>query len=604
MNRVKLLIGIIFFYSLNIVAQVILCGNATTISITEEAKSRVLASLNDLENSDVLSSLFAVRDYKIVEASDILVNRIWNDNIERQPIYLLALDAIEHPNTIDFTNRFIAKIDSMIFIGEEYEVYYLARDRAVEVLFNHSDYSKANYVFETINKMRPRTDYISLKLLKEIAINVSELREQAKVELISISENSSFGDYRLRAIYYIENAFGAEAIPTIKKVFYDDEEPINRMSAIKLLLKYKTSYVNSIIRERIIDEPEEIYRINFAQLLLKEFGSASDYKFIIEAQNANNIPSIDFYVRIILKLTKPDSTTTIETMLDTLGSYTTQSYNYDWLKDESFKNELLNKIVEAKNKLNIGDSLNCKIEIEAFKSSVAQVFADSVGSYPKYISDAGYKFMYYQAEYILERLPETTEPPTEFNPIAFVDTLLSYNTQCLSNGWLSAAWVHTVLKSSLDNAKTMLELNQPQSAIQIMEQFNSILDSYKASNFVTTEGYNLLKLNSDFLIAKLDSLINAPQNVEAFALLDIVLEANETCHTEGWYSATWVYTNFSAMLNNATITLEQNNPIGCKGVMEGFVSTLDAYKTSGFVTEEGYAHLKPKCLELITELSN
>lgn len=150
----------------------------------------------------------------------------------------------------------------------------------------------------------------------------------------------------------------------------------------------------------------------------------------------------------------------------------------------------------------------------------------------------------------------------------------------------------------------MIQQNLLASGKQIMIGFNTTLGSYKTSNFVTTEGYNLLKPNSDYLITKLDSLINAPQNVEAIALLDIVFLAHESCNTEGWYSANWVYTNFTAMLNNARITLEQNNPIGCKGVMEGFVSTLDAYKTSGFVTDEGHSHLKPKCLALITELSN
>ena len=284
--------------------------------------------------------------------------------------------------------------------------------------------------------------------------------------------------------------------------------------------------------------------------------------------------------------------------IDTLNFYTESSNTLGWIQDEQTRDKYKNYLNNAKNYLTQNNN-------SAAKSELQKVLADCNTDSSTILTSEAYALLYFNTEYLIEQIPDSApEVPIEFDPIAFVDTLLNYNTQCLNNGWLSATWVHTVLKSSLDNARLMLTLNQPQSSLQIMEQFNTLLDSYKTSNFVTTEGYNLLKPNSDFLIAKLDSILNAPQNVEAFVLLDTVLAANETCNTEGWYSATWVYTNLTAILNNAKITLEQNNPIGCKGVMDGFLAILEAYKTSGFVTDEGYNLLKPKCLELITELSN
>ncbi len=284
--------------------------------------------------------------------------------------------------------------------------------------------------------------------------------------------------------------------------------------------------------------------------------------------------------------------------LDTLNTYTDSSHALDWIETEETKNKYNTYFNNAKTFLEQTDSASARAELEL-------VLNDCNADSSTVLSSEAYALLYFNTEYLIEQLPDSApEVPTKFDPIAFVDTLLSYNTQCLDNGWLSAAWVHTVLKSSLDNAKLMLQQNQLESSKQIMIGFNVILDSYKTSNFVTTEGYNLLKPNSDFLISKLDSIINAPQNVEASALLDLVFAANETCNTAGWYSATWVYTNFTAMLNNAQITLEQNNPLGCKTIIEGFVIILDSYKTSGFVSEEGYNHVKPKCLDLIEELSN
>ncbi|GEM_PF-4874294 len=109
----------------------------------------------------------------------------------------------------------------------------------------------------------------------------------------------------------------------------------------------------------------------------------------------------------------PDSTFPNLEMLDTLTSYTNQCYGYEWLKDEAYKNELLNKITNAKDNLTAGDSIGCRTEVEAFQNSINQVYQDSAGSYQKYVSEEGYKFLYYYAGYILDRLPEETFPPND-----------------------------------------------------------------------------------------------------------------------------------------------------------------------------------------------
>jgi len=135
------------------------------------------------------------------------------------------------------------------------------------------------------------------------------------------------------------------------------------------------------------------------------------------------------------KPAKPDSVLELQTMLDTLTSYTNQCYGYEWLKDEAYKTELLNKITNAKTKLNTGDSLGCRTEVASFQNSVNQVYQDSVGSYPKYVSEEGYKFLYYYAQYILDKLPE----PVEGLPVKLEDSqgnlLQGGSLQYYDGGW-------------------------------------------------------------------------------------------------------------------------------------------------------------------------
>jgi hypothetical protein len=144
------------------------------------------------------------------------------------------------------------------------------------------------------------------------------------------------------------------------------------------------------------------------------------------------------YLNALIPL-KPDSIITTFVMLDTLNSYTNQSYNYEWLKDETYKTELLSKITNAKNYLNSGDSTNCAIEIKTFQNSIDEVYSDSSGSYPKYINNEGYRFLYYYSRYILDRLPAPLTPKLNIKLIDSQNNLLlGGSLKYYEGGWKDA----------------------------------------------------------------------------------------------------------------------------------------------------------------------
>jgi hypothetical protein len=107
----------------------------------------------------------------------------------------------------------------------------------------------------------------------------------------------------------------------------------------------------------------------------------------------------------------PDSAKPTLDLLDNLYNYVDSVYNYTWLGDQQFKNELQSIIQSAQSNLQTGDSLACRADVKAFQDSVDYVYADSLNADPHFVTLEGWKFLYWNAQYILDRLPEI--PSTE-----------------------------------------------------------------------------------------------------------------------------------------------------------------------------------------------
>ena len=106
---------------------------------------------------------------------------------------------------------------------------------------------------------------------------------------------------------------------------------------------------------------------------------------------------------------EPDSGVSSSEMLEHLDSLVESSYGYDWLRDGAYKDELKGMLGNAESYLSSSDFQSAANEVKQFQMSVEEVHADSAGSYPRYVSDVGYKFLYYYPQHILDRLPEVTK---------------------------------------------------------------------------------------------------------------------------------------------------------------------------------------------------
>jgi hypothetical protein len=98
--------------------------------------------------------------------------------------------------------------------------------------------------------------------------------------------------------------------------------------------------------------------------------------------------------------------------LDSLVAFIPQVSGLGWLSDENFVNELDNGLENARKHLARGDSVNAYKEVEKFQQKIQKEYDKTQENQKKnkpkdkrFVTTEGYKFLYYSAQYILDRLP-------------------------------------------------------------------------------------------------------------------------------------------------------------------------------------------------------
>lgn len=365
--------------------------------LTQEEKQRVIDALNSPNSLSRLGALHSIEQYKVAEAEDSLKAKIWKDDLDMQADYLHALQSINPSVAYQFALMFMDTLD--IKYGTDLRME--SRVRAIEVLFKNGDYSKTEFVFQLLDRDKPRINTTALRLLKEIILHVPQYAERAKSELITITQISTYSDDRIDALWDLEKIYGEEIFDLMVKTFTEDEHPTNRIIALEhMLVKYKNPELNVVLRNRLVEEPESSLRHDIATQLLTLFGTPSDYQFVrnyISQEPDQTIKNLLTYDVEDFISPEPDSTLTASEMIDTLISYNTQCYNHNWITNKGIYNSLSQKLENAKKNLEKRNDKAAKNVLEAFRNEVE-------AQKEKHITIDGYKFLYYYSGYIIERL--------------------------------------------------------------------------------------------------------------------------------------------------------------------------------------------------------
>ncbi|MDP2363053.1 MAG: hypothetical protein Q8M94_04705, partial [Ignavibacteria bacterium] len=285
------------------------------------------------------------------------------------------------------------------------------------ILFELNDFSTINFVFDLINRdsIQEVSDIVVDPLVKIMQYVPSQL-ENAKNILIYLVYYSNDSFTRSNALIALEKSIGIDALPIIIQSFQSDSSDVNRYYILnEYLSKYsKDIDLVGILRERLYTEPAGSLRLRIAKILLYGPGGISNYNFVKNYINNESDEmirnAITFEVEEnIPRLFYEDSTLAV--IIDSLISVTGQVHNLNWLGGLTFSIELKNILTTAKTNLQAGDSLACRVQVKTFQNLVDNVYKDSLNTDPRFVTIEGWKFLYWNAQYILDRLPSSPVIP-------------------------------------------------------------------------------------------------------------------------------------------------------------------------------------------------
>ena len=104
---------------------------------------------------------------------------------------------------------------------------------------------------------------------------------------------------------------------------------------------------------------------------------------------------------------RPGEDFSVLAMIDSLSALTDTMSTYGWVGNQNFAAELKDNLQAAKTDLTAGDTSSCSGKVRAFQSKVDEEYRDSLDGDTRSVSREGWKFLFYNAQYVVDRLSET-----------------------------------------------------------------------------------------------------------------------------------------------------------------------------------------------------
>ncbi|MBI3195610.1 MAG: hypothetical protein HYZ34_14255 [Ignavibacteriae bacterium] len=397
-----LILSILFYFSFL---------SAISQTLSQEERQKVIDSLSSFDIGTRLSAIQKIEEYNILEALPVIEQKIW---LQDEPTLKIEfLTVMQQFGSLNVQETAHLIIDSAGYYSQNQLRFDSLRlqVRVTVLLFNIGDYSTTSYVFKILHRDSTYIDFYALLLLKEIVLNIPEYAESAKTELLRISKEAHSSLLRSMARNFLFELFGQnqDVINYMVYIATNDSNSTSRITAIHNLFKINYPQLHDLLVERLYNEPEAIWRSQIAESLLIHYGTLADYDFVL---NYLSHETENLAVKIInrsligFRPPQPDSGTTIAAMIDSLVSLKHQVAAYGWLGSQNFIDELDNDLDSAKIYIQQGDSLSCRRLIKIFQQKVDEEYNDSLDGDTREVKMGGWQFLYWNAEYILNRLPD------------------------------------------------------------------------------------------------------------------------------------------------------------------------------------------------------
>ena len=368
-------------------------------------------SLLDKLDSDNFEERFEaleiIKNQQLIEYIPELESRVFSqETYLLQYSFIEALDALEAPNTYDLILTYYNNINTFEPLPpyNSLESKLESKVRAMWLLFKFGDYSKSEDVFDYLNNEPNSKRYmIVINDLKFIYENVPAYQSQALDWILNILNNilNEF-TFRNTALVILNQINYSETDALCVSILNDsNENPDLKYSALKILYDRNYPELRTILRNKVLNDPDNFIRFKAGSGLLQVYGVPSDLKLIIDYYPTE--PDGDtkgLFQIVVADFVPPKPELNWSELITKLITYTNEMYSYQWIANTQSRDYYITKL----------NLLNSQITSGRYKDACNTLNKDLLVTIDKdlttnKITPEGYKFLHYYCVYIKEEFP-------------------------------------------------------------------------------------------------------------------------------------------------------------------------------------------------------
>lgn len=317
--------------------------------------------------------------------------------------YLKALQTLNSPNLVSFTNQFISLSDEFKNMRPTEDPLEM-KVKATLILFNAGDYTTVDYVFELANRDRPNMNAIVLTAIGRILFEVPSYSEEAKTELLYVLNNSTDETSKSLAMMYLSKYSEEEFLTNYLDKFRNDPDETVRDQALIYLFNLEYKGLHSLLLQRLSEDPSEVMRAQITDSILVVYGEPIDLKSVIDYQSIEPDEDIKIWMQFAINDFIPPKLDTLSyyDLCTKLISYTDEMFQYGWIQNEETKDYYIQKLNAVNEAIE-----NKKATAEACSIINEQILPQvELDLEAKLITEEGYKFLHHYTIYIKEEIEE------------------------------------------------------------------------------------------------------------------------------------------------------------------------------------------------------
>ncbi len=326
--------------------------------------------------------------------------------------FLYALFLENYPGISQMVHEFI---DTMVVRRNQRRGPYEDINQALRILLNLGDYSRFSDYAKIVDAPIPNLFEVDEELLMAFGKNPA-LRDSVYKRLKYLAINSPEEPVRASSVLDLHQFIDKPETRTLLYTVASSDSSMHiRQWAINILTKDLHDPAGSLFSKRAALTTNDSLEFGLNLMDLEyDVRSPVGLKFLEDIRDSLPQGAFKDEATVTVKVYKPPKPPKAEELtvtLDSLMSFMYQVAGYNWLSNQNFVNELDSNLSNARNYLLSGDSNNCARQIKIFQQKVDEEYRDSLDGDTKRVTIEGWKFLYYNAQYILARLPA---PPAQF----------------------------------------------------------------------------------------------------------------------------------------------------------------------------------------------